>query len=153
MLGGELDIPLQKQSSGFLIVNLSPRVGYFIIDNLGLGLSLESELVFLEQDRSLKIGTGPFVRYYIGKYNIKAFGHFSYVPSVFFRNTTVSNEFLSHIQPGFGVCYMLRPTIGIEAILLYDQYISNDKYSHYESFASLKIGFQIFIPHKVITNN
>jgi len=50
------------------------------------------------------------------------------------------------LQPGIGFCYQIRPTIGIEALLGYDHYYSNSGHTQNNSFSSLHIGFQIFIP-------
>ncbi|RLD89890.1 MAG: hypothetical protein DRJ29_16230 [Bacteroidetes bacterium] len=152
MVGGEMDIPFQNQIREEKTFYLNSKVGYFIVDNLAIGIIIESEL-FIEYDhRTFSLGAGPMIRYYVGQNKVKPFGSFSYVASIVTGNFFNPNEFLSHLQPGIGICYQLRPTIGIEALIGYDHYYSNSGHSQNESFCSLHIGFQIFIPPNNSTN-
>ena len=145
MAGGEIDIPLKFNANGYINTEADFRFGYFVVNNLCIGVKMESEFNFLDGGRSIRIGAGPMIRYYIGKQQLMMFGHLSYVPSIVFRTSTVSNEFISHLKPGLGISYMLRPTISIEALLCYDHYNSNHKFK--DSFSLLQIGINIFIPH------
>lgn len=146
MIGGEMNIPFQNQIREEKTFYFNPKVGYFVIENLALGVCLESELHYERDHRTTSLGAGPMIRYYIGQNKLIAFGSVSYVASIVTGNFFNPNEFLSHLQPGIGFCYQLRPTIGIEALLGYDHYYSNSGHTQNNSYSSLHIGFQIFIP-------
>jgi len=147
MIGGDADIPFQLQMKDEMRMYIKPSMGYFVVDNFSLGLNIGSELFFSQGDNlTFSFGLGPQLRYYLGKEKIKAFGHISYMASIVTGNFFRPNEFESSFQPGMGVCYMIAPTVGIEALLNYS--IIDSKYDHhkYHSFGALHIGFQIFLP-------
>jgi len=146
MVGGVLDIPLHYQTQEQKTFYFNPTVGYFLIDNLALGLSLESELHIDDDNHTFSFGAGPMIRYYLGKNRVKTFGHVSYLASVVTGNYFSPNEFISHLNSGIGFCYLLRPTVGIEALLSYNSYYSNINISQKKSHSSIHIGFQIYIP-------
>jgi len=70
----------------------------------------------------------------------------SIVTGNFFR----PNEFESSFQPGLGVCYMIAPTVGIEALLNYSIIDSKYDFNNPHSFGALHIGFQILLPPPTI---
>lgn len=88
--GGEIDIPLQPQNGDEYKFLIAPTFGYFIVDNLVIGSEVYTQINSWVGARRYNIGVGPLCRYYVGKGNLKAFGHISYVGILSFFNTADS---------------------------------------------------------------
>jgi len=146
MVGGEIDIPLKLKADGYINTKADCRFGYFAAKNLFVGVKMEYKFDFLDGGRTITMGSGPMIRYYTGKKQLMMFGHLSYVPSIVFLTSAESNQFISHLQPGLGLSYILHPSISVEALLGYNHYNSSNKF-RYDSFSLLHIGINIFIPH------
>ena len=59
----------ESDATKFTCVNLQPKFGYFVIDNLAIGLDMQLGMSSLkspddDKDNGTVIGAGPFVRYY-----------------------------------------------------------------------------------------
>ena len=127
---------------------VAPTFGYFILDNLVIGAEVYSQINSWLGARRYNIGAGPLCRYYLGKRNLKAFGHISYVGVLSFFNTAESKYYTSHLKTGLGASYFLIPSVSIEALIAYDQYQTNEELAQgiQDPHLSLHFGFQIFIP-------
>lgn len=83
LIGGSSDLGFGRVNSTFesdfdnyadpgrsFYLFIGPRVGYFLVDNWVVGLSLPASMSFSKNDqlksRSLNLGLGPFSRYYFG---------------------------------------------------------------------------------------
>ena len=152
MLGGEFNIGFQSPGNGLFDINLFPSIGYFLQDNLAIGLMLESSYHHQSDLWLAGVGFGPLIRYYFGKDKLQYFGHLSWIGSFTYINRTKDTNFYSVLTPGIGINYMLLPSVGVEGLLGYIiQHKSvNDMLSN-NSVLSFKLGFQIFIPQKIIT--
>jgi len=147
MLGGEIDIPLQQQGGDEYKFIIAPTFGYFIIDNLVIGAEVYTQINSWLGAIRYNIGAGPFCRYYVGKSNLKPFGHLSYVGVISFFNTAESKYYTSHLKTGLGASYFLIPSVSIEALIAYDQFKTNEELGRIQDpHLSLHFGFQIFIP-------
>jgi len=151
IVGGEINIPLLSEyEDGSKHYYFNPKVGYFLLDNLALGLNVETSIYTLDNNRRTELGAGPLVRYYYKKNRVYGFAHFSYLANLILFNTATRDEYQSKIQPGVGIGYMLSPSVGIDAFFLYNFFNTNDEYADrlkYKS-SSINIGFQIYFPTK-----
>jgi hypothetical protein len=69
MLGGDFSITSSKQETGgedikTTTFEFSPSAGYFVIDNLAVGLDLSFSSETQEDDKESSFLVGPFARYY-----------------------------------------------------------------------------------------
>lgn len=60
MVGGTAGFDLEPTK-----IELTPRVGYFIIDNLAVGATVGLEYLKVEDESNTDITVSPFVRYYL----------------------------------------------------------------------------------------
>jgi len=72
MVGGKLlstSVNFQKNNTGFDIA-VQPKAGYFLNDNLAVGVALEIGLNALESNLTMNYGITPFARVFVGKSNV-----------------------------------------------------------------------------------
>jgi len=174
MIGGSISLSHQdsKPSDGSqhksTSFNVQPSYGFFVIDNLAVGViggfdldKSESEATYSSTTKSRSISAGPFARYYV-PFNSKlyAFGQGSYAwkwsrseakysnPAI--PNTIVEKERTNSWALGAGLSYFLNPDIALEASVSYTHDRSKtDEPSEYVTIhkvdgLSFGIGFQIF---------
>jgi len=55
--------------------NIKPAVGYFVMDNLSLGLNFDYESEKYENDKNKTFMVGPMARYYFGSSKFKPYVH------------------------------------------------------------------------------
>ncbi len=73
-----------NQTEKYSLVTIDPTVGYFILNNLNLGISVLYSGSYLnypsfrETASTTQFGLGPIIRYYIGHNNIKPYLNISY---------------------------------------------------------------------------
>lgn len=103
--------------------NVSPSVGYFIVDNLSLGISTQFYYkknwgVINFEDK--QAGIGPFVKYYFNN------GIFSTLS--FYYSTTLNNLDFNYsyyrISPELGYAFFINSKVSLELSLNY-QYMKN----------------------------
>lgn len=136
------------------VLFLNPQVGYFIIDNLSFGLSVNYERISLNSYSTADWGVGPFIRYYLNfdKANPFISVGYNYCENenlVVDENTTVNQYVFSG-----GLDYFITDNVALEAILSYR--LNNHKlpeaYSVYYKNLEIKsktfmigVGFNIFL--------
>lgn len=114
--------------------SFTPRVGYFLINNLALGLGLDignSSTTYTEDGKTYKSGSGstsiaPFVRYYypVGKVypfveaNI-GFGSQSTKSTDADGKETTNKTSLSSFGVGPGVAFFLNDNVALDASIMY----------------------------------
>lgn len=151
MVGGEFNLPVKLISDDAQRhISLNAQFSYFLIGQLSMGINLVSDLYSFEGNKRIEIGAGPLFRYYFNLNKFQPFIHFSFLGTSVTFNNTDANEFISNLQPGIGLGYLILPSVGIEALYAYNFTHTNDSFnenpnSHYSSF---NIGFQIFITPK-----
>jgi outer membrane protein len=136
--------------------NFSPNVGYFIINNLNVGIqtnlglssgkAIDMSNTFNYRFNSYSLM--PYFTYFIGKNKLKPFVG----ASVGFGNSTIKERSQttnsSQSTYGFygGLSYFINPNISLNTALNY----SNIKYKKFNSTqsTSLTFGFQLFFPKK-----
>lgn len=150
MVGGEIDLPLTKKYEDENQFKIAPTFGYFVVDNLVVGVETETIINTWLDARRYNIGIGPLVRYYVGTNKLQPFGHMSYIGLMSFFNTSDNNYFSSHLKSGVGVHYLLIPSVSIEALIAYDYFNTNEELAKGipRPHLSIHFGFQIFLPPK-----
>jgi outer membrane protein W len=146
MLGGyaSTGLTFESDNNSFGII-VSPGIGYFMSDNLAIGLGIPLLLSTEENYRYIAYGISPFIRYYFGTPSELMFfvtGSFGIDGwSSKYDDTTNSSSSITG-KAGVGCTYFLNESIGLETILGY----TYDKPKDYDptSGISLSIGFQIY---------
>lgn len=139
--------------------NLSPRFGYFVIDNLavgaelGIGLSKWNSKTNGSDYNTNTLSFGPFVRYYL-PVNVFFHGNLNFgTQRTKYENSNFDTGKYNTFGLGIGAGYawMLNDYIAVEPMLLYGfkrgkDSASDDKYI--DSGLSLSVGFQIYLGNK-----
>jgi hypothetical protein len=119
--GGTFQYSNYKSDGGndFGIIDLSfnPGFGYFIIDNLAIGLNATVGYSKLNSYKSYSLGAGPFVKYYFNN-GIFAKAEFSYT----YLHGLGSNETKIKdysIIPGVGYAFFLNQKVSLEPCISY----------------------------------
>jgi hypothetical protein len=151
MVGGSGDFTTNKSSNGGTsnIVNLSPNIGYFVIDKLSFGTLFNYNLSNSKyKDSKIKSETmsaGPFVRYYLlnPEKSTNIFLDSSYYFSL--KKEDKSTSFSTKI----GASFFLNSSVALETSLKYTR--RNSKYYNailpdsYTDGFTLGIGVQIHL--------
>lgn len=164
MVGGSIG-NLSFQSD-HLSISFSPKVGYFVVTNLVVGLTPAFEyksftLINDNKTRSTSFGIGPFVRYYFGEGKLKPLINASFL---YYRNTVKLGDLAidpndpvlegdhevkqgyKFIQLGGGMAYFLSKSIALEGIVNYGHYMDYDILgSNKSNEVAVSLGFQIFL--------
>jgi hypothetical protein len=139
--------------------NISPNVGYFLIDNLNIGL--QSNLGFGKIKNSFSTGfnnntylftsynLGPYFTYYIGKNKLKPFVGASagFGGSKIQVNNSTDDEATQSFYNFYGgLTYFINSNIGLNSALTYN----SSKYDKVNTIQVLRLSFglQLFFPKK-----
>lgn len=119
--------------------NISPAVGYFVIDNLALGAKINYNSASAGGETESIFAAGPFARYYIG--DSKIFGEAMYgFGSTSFAGNSSS---LSIIQVAVGYAAFLNDHVALEPEFYWNtQSVEGENIG---STIGLNIGLQIYI--------
>jgi len=150
-----LDIGLQNGAS--VEFNLTPRLGYFVKDNIALGGLVKLGVDYAKnRGTTVEYGIGAFGRYYLGdkRYEILKHTRFFGEANAGFggTNTKVSGSdaiTTNGLDFGFGpgVTYFITPNIGLEALAKYNLTVGFGS-SATVNRLSFEFGFQIYLPTK-----
>jgi hypothetical protein len=131
LIGGDFNSEYSKTNNLKLFqISTSPDIGYFIVDNLAIGLNIP--IIYYDYVGSLNessIGLGPFIKYYL---NDGLFFSFKLAGNIITEhdgsNTTygISSKSLS-ISPGIGYAYFILQKASIELGLYYEHLNTNIK--------------------------
>ena len=141
-------------------INLQPKIGYFVNDNLALGLdlniALSSEKNGEDGDKYSQtlLGAGPFVRYYIPKSKVSPFieisGSFGSLKDKYNSEDGFKSSITS-IGGGVGLAAPLGEKVLLDILAGYNTLTVKDKEDNEDNFRSvigtlgLKIGFTILL--------
>ena len=141
MLGGQAGFQSDKTDGEDDALNtllISPNIGYFIIDNLGIGLNVGFASLSQGDNSATVIGIGPYARYYVFQ------GLFPQVGIMY--NSTKVDDFDAvtgtDINLGVGYSFFVNNSIAIEPMLGYTIGGGDDPKTN--SFG-LMIGVQAFL--------
>jgi len=131
--------------NGITTFNMSPNVGYFIIDNLAIGAQLQLTVRSGEGDSidETSFGLTPFVRYYFADAGpARFFGQ----GRIGFGSVEFANNADSYFTFGLGagVDFFLNDNVALEAFLGYDNRKLQEANDPANNFG-LNIGVQAFI--------
>ena len=120
-------------------INITPGVGYFVIDNLALGARISYQSISSDGETVSIFTVGPFARYYIG--DTKVFGEVSYD----FGSVSGSgdSESLSNLMIEAGYSAFLNDHVAIEPAFYWSTQSSAGE-SVGSSFG-INIGLQIYL--------
>ena len=137
--------------------SLSPKFGYFIIDNLAIGGELEAAVSNYKDDdgedesKFSQISIGPFARYYFdpGVFVHAGFGFGSAKEKDTFGSGTDETKYgLTKFDVGVGYAVFLNDNVAIEPMLGYGTSSLKNKDNDSKSIDSgiyLSVGFQIYL--------
>lgn len=139
----------ESDASKNLTLNLSPKAGYFVIDNLAVGLDIRFSLIAsnLGEDSrtTTMITAGPFVRYYVPTSNVLPFAELGC--SFGSQSTTTIIQY----GGGIGVAVPIKERVMVDAMLGYlgtyykDREDNTDNLRTIMGRTGLNIGFVIFL--------
>lgn len=118
MVGGQAGFVSAKVDGADDAVNVftvSPNIGYFVIDNLGIGLNLGITNTSFGDFSNTVFGVGPYARYYVFQ------GLF---PQVGIHYTSDKDkdqdaETMTDINLGVGYSFFLNNSVAVEPMLVY----------------------------------
>ncbi|CAN5488294.1 hypothetical protein BH11BAC2_BH11BAC2_01600 [soil metagenome] len=115
---GKVDKDQDDATTNF---NITPTIGYFLIDNLAAGIALDFNSSKTGDYKSSTFGLGPFVRYYLP---MKVFGQLSYA---FGSSTSNDGSGSGDVKANtgdlgiaVGYAWMLNDNISLEPSIRYD---------------------------------
>ena len=141
-------------------LSFNPKVGYFIIDKLALGVGLnimtstDKDSRSSDKSTSSSVSIDPFVRYYLnpGIFFQGAFGVGSNNYKETNGNTTTTTKFNAtnwSISTGYAI--FLNDYVAIEPSIGYQSYANKNKSSDFKLIDSglfINVGFQIYLGAK-----
>ncbi len=148
--GGIGDLSLGLGSGNAFAINLTPRVGYFIQDNVAIGGKVGLGLTSQKFDGADKTTTNY-------SYNVNAFGRYYFGPNEFDTLLKQGRWFLEagagiggvkgadvgfNLNFGPGYSYFLSDNVAVEGLLLYEGIFGAGN----SNGLSLNVGFQIYFP-------
>lgn len=162
MLGGNASIDYgditQVRENGidynYLRLNIKPNIGYFVIDKLALGTSVDFfySKNYIRNNRDLYLintKIGPFIRYYFLDVdrNVNIFLDTSYLFEIHQDSDIYNRTFVSE----FGTAFFLTNAVSLEVLLRYAHWetgIKDTTYNDITDQISVGFGFQIHLERK-----
>ncbi len=159
---GDNDDSKDKQFS----LNIVPRAGYFVIDNLAIGLDVflatESNKAMHDgyKSSSTFFAVGPFVRYYIPTKKVLPFAEVNYSmgsrkgKSEFDGSEYSYSSAIKLYGAGLGVAIPIGEKVSFDAVAGYHAYVNKDKEDNENNerlvagTIGLKLGFTVFLGSK-----
>jgi opacity protein-like surface antigen len=144
--------------------NLSPKAGYFVVNNLVLGLDLSiitwkesgSSSEYKYTDKTSILGAGPFVRYYVSSGKVLPFlelgGLFGSVTSKSsgMGSSETDKSGISGFGGGAGFAAPLGDNVTFDVMIVYNSFTSKDKEDNPNNNRTsvgtfgIKLGFLVF---------
>jgi len=136
MVGGSAGFQSQKYKDAdesTTYINLSPNLGYFIADDLAIGLALNLSSISSDGESVTDFGLGPFVRFY-------------FADAIFAQagvNLGLGDSEFTEFQVGVGYSWFVDNSVAIEPMLFYNSHsVDGDTFDY--SVFGLSIGIQAF---------
>lgn len=151
LVGGDLaDFNLNLNSGKQFNINLQPKIGFFIRDNIAIGpyvnLGLSTAKDF---GTSVSYGVGAFGRYYVNNKTMDVVKHgrfFVEANAGIEGDNPVSGSSTNGLGLGVGpgFAYFITPNVGLEGLLKYNGIVGFGS-SVTSSTLGLGVGFQIYL--------
>lgn len=147
----------------FINFNISPQIGYFIIDGLMIGAKIEYTYGNAKSDfsesSSNTILAGPTIRYYFLKSKIRPFVNGTYTYSFFKNEATIHTGNVNDLKQriynfdlGIGASFFFSKNISLDLVLNYSKNISKNldnnnevEFSRTTNKFISSLGFSIFL--------
>ncbi|MDJ1486068.1 outer membrane beta-barrel protein [Cytophagaceae bacterium YF14B1] len=148
-------------------LSLDVKAGYFIIDNLAIGLTpsyayTSADYPNGDKQKNNAVGIGPFVRYYFGEgklkpllnasflyYNSSVKAFYASIPVPEFPGDAYEFQFKNKyklIQAGGGIAYFVNDNISLEGIVNYGRYLDYESFGYEkDGELSISLGVQFFV--------
>lgn len=144
-------------------LNLTPRVGYFVIDNLAVGLDITLAYTHTKGNNgqyvsnTTRFGTGPFLRYYIPTQKLLPFAEANYSigsdKNVWEYDSSDGERIIKVQQYGFGIGLgvPLGEKISFDMLIGYQSYIYKEKEDNEDNLRfivgtiGLKLGITVIL--------
>lgn len=152
MAGGSMSLHIPtgdgddiRQSS----FSFSPTLGFFVVDNLAIGIGLPISVSRYQDDRqrytsrNSSVAFAPFGRYYFGAANIKPFLEARFGIEHFKTVQTGRADYTDQalfVGFGGGVAFFLNEHVALEPKLSYDAYSRDNTNSAF----NFNVGFQVY---------
>ncbi|OYU79635.1 MAG: hypothetical protein CFE23_13185 [Flavobacterium sp. BFFFF1] len=153
LIGGNLaNINLGLNDPKILSAEITPKVAWFIKDNLALGGYIDFGIETAKNSgTTTNYGLGVLGRYYLGKeVEIVKHSRFFGELTAGFGGVNVSdadNTNGLNISAGPGFAYFITPNVGLEVLLKYNSLVGLGS-TPYQGNLNLAFGFQIYLPCK-----
>jgi hypothetical protein len=118
-------------------IDVSPNLGYFIADDLAIGLSLNLSSVSVDGNSSTDFGLGPFIRFYFADAIFAQVG----------ANLGLGDREFTDLELGLGYSWFVDNSVAIEPKLFYRIHgVGDDVVGDFDSSVfGLSIGIQAFV--------
>lgn len=144
-------------------INLTPRVAYFIIDNLAVGLDFTLDYTHTSGNdgqyisNMTRFGTGPFLRYYIPTPKLLPFAEANYSRGSsknVWEYDTIDGERTTKVQQygfGIGLGVPLGEKVSFDMLIGYQSYIYKEKEDNEDNLRyiigtiGLKLGLTVIL--------
>jgi hypothetical protein len=148
---GTLHINTEENDPDPSFVVLSPRVGFFVVNNIAVGAAVPLAFAATEIETNTSLGLTPFVRIYVGSSPSRFLleGRAGYNYSIYKNKETdasITDSFTSY-GVGLGYVHFINQHVGLELLVSYDktddEMITLDN-SHFTGI-NLNLGLQIYL--------
>jgi len=131
----------QEDRDGSFTIDLSPRLGYFLTDNIVVGSKVSLTVLGIADETQLGYGLAPFARYYLPPLTerVYVFGGFS----VGFDKAPGDDDAIWNGHLGPGMDYFLSPNVALEGLLAYSFQKTNNAPAWER--ALVRVGVQVFL--------
>lgn len=153
LIGGNItNINLGLNDPKILSAQVTPKVAWFVKDNLALGGYVDFGIETAKNSNTItNYGVGLLGRCYLGK-EVEVVKHSRFFGEITagFGGVNVSdgdNTNGLNIGAGPGFAYFITPNIGLETLLKYNSLIGLGS-TPYQGNLNLSFGFQIYLPYK-----
>lgn len=163
----------EGQSQKTLDINLSPRVGYFIMDHLAVGIDLNARFIDQKDNyifggtvKQTRLSAGPFARYYLPLKRLLPFAEmgasFGTAKVKFEDDPDPDDEFkagLFGFGGGLGLAVPLGSKVSFDTFVGYRYFSEKDKEDNEDNSKTLyqsvilKLGFTLYLGLKKSTPN
>lgn len=156
LVGGNIaNFNLTLGGGGAFQADLTPKVAFFIKDNVALGVYVDFSLATAKgAGTTTGYGVGGLARYYFNdpKVNVLKHGRLFFEGNAGIQGVSLaggSNTTGLGIGVGPGYAYFITPNIGLETLFKYNGIVGFGSQA-YRSNLSLGVGFQIYLPGKKV---
>ena len=143
--------------------NLSPDVGYFLTDNLLLGLNAPIDFYSSPAYKSSAIGINPYMKYYflhskkmslfatanagMSKYNVRYIGYYGRDTQGSSVYGTTEKDWLNRYNYGLGIGanYFITKNVSLESSMVYNRYSYDNPFSSSWGNLDFNVGIKVFL--------